>query len=96
MLALGTAFLFVAAIFQIVDGGQVVGVACLRGISDTKIPMVFAAFGYWGVGFVASYLLAFYTDLAGVGVWIGLALGLATAATLMVSRFYLLTRPGRL
>jgi len=96
VLILGAGYLFVAAIFQLVDGAQVVGVACLRGISDTKVPMFFAAFGYWGVGFVGSYLLAFYTDLAGVGVWIGLALGLATAATLMVSRFYLLTRPGRL
>jgi len=96
VLALGTGYLFVAAVFQLVDGAQVVGVACLRGISDTKIPMFFAAFGYWGVGFVASYTLAFHTDLAGVGVWIGLALGLATAASLMVSRFYLLTRSNRL
>jgi len=96
VLALGTGYLFVAAVFQLVDGAQVVGVACLRGISDTKIPMFFAAFGYWGVGFVASYTLAFHTDLAGVGVWIGLALGLAVAAALMVSRFYLLTRPSRL
>ncbi len=96
VLMLGTGYLAVAAVFQLVDGAQVVGVACLRGISDTKIPMLCAAFGYWAVGFVASYLLAFHTSLAGVGVWIGLALGLATSAALMVSRFYYLTRPGRL
>ena len=73
-----------------------VGVSCLRGLSDTKIPMIYAACGYWAVGFSSCYILAFWVGLGGVGVWVGLALGLAASAVLMVSRFYRLTRPGRL
>ena len=81
--------------FQLVDGARWSASATCAA-SATPRPRGFAAFGYWGVGFVASYTLAFHTDLAGVGVWIGLALGLVTAASLMVSRFYLLTRQSRL
>ena len=48
---LATVFLALAALFQLVDGAQVVGSGMLRGLHDTRIPMIFAALGYWGIGF---------------------------------------------
>src|SRR5690606_21608422 len=58
-------FLFYAAIFQIVDGIQVVGVSILRGLRDTRVPMFFAGLGYWGIGLPLSAALGFLTPLAG-------------------------------
>ncbi len=85
-----TVLLMLAALFQIFDGGQVIGIGCLRGLKDTKIPMIFAAIAYWVVGFSASAGLAFGLGLGGVGVWIGLIIALAVAATLLVVRFIVL------
>jgi len=85
-------FLYVAALFQIVDGAQVVGSAALRGLRDTRIPMLLAGAGYWVVGFTASAVLAFPLGLGGIGVWLGLALGIAAAAVLLVYRFHALSR----
>ena len=50
VISLAISFLFVAALFQIVDGAQVVGAGMLRGLHDTRVPMVFALFGYWAIG----------------------------------------------
>lgn len=92
--ALDYAFVFlrIAALFQLVDGLQVIGIASLRGLKDTTIPMGLAAFGYWVVGFPICWLLAFHTPLAGAGIWIGLAFALATVGVTMVMRFDRLTR----
>ncbi|WP_136657006.1 MATE family efflux transporter [Nitratireductor sp. XY-223] len=79
--------LAVAAAFQTVDGLQVIGAGLLRGLKDTKVPMIFAVLSYWAFGMTAAYLLAFYWDLGAVGVWWGLALGLLLAAILMNWRF---------
>jgi MATE family multidrug resistance protein len=85
-------FLVVAALFQIFDGGQVIGAGALRGLKDTRWPMVFAAIAYWGVGASLALGLAFGADLGGLGVWIGLAAALAVAAALMIARFLTLQR----
>src|SRR3546814_6452974 len=77
---LAVAFLAIAALFQLVDGGQVIGVHVLRGLQDTAVPMWLALAGYWEVGFVASLVFAFPPGLGGRGVWDGLALGLAFVA----------------
>ena len=53
--------------FQIVDGMQTVGSGCLRGLKDTRVPMLAAAFGYWGIGFPTGYVLAFHFGLAPAG-----------------------------
>ncbi|MDB5549069.1 MAG: efflux family protein, partial [Tardiphaga sp.] len=68
---LAVSFLFCAAVFQIVDGAQVVCAGMLRGLQDTMMPMVFAGLGYWGFGMPISLLLAFAAGLQGFGVWIG-------------------------
>jgi MATE family multidrug resistance protein len=91
---LAISFLFVAAIFQLADGAQAVGAGVLRGLQDTRIPMLFAAFGYWVVGLGVAIWLGFPMGLEGVGVWIGLASGLGVVAILMVGRWLLRTRIG--
>jgi MATE family multidrug resistance protein len=85
-------FLMVAAIFQIFDGGQVIGAGALRGLKDTRWPMVFAAIAYWAIGGSLALGLAFGAGLNGLGVWIGLAVALAVAAALMIGRFLTLQR----
>lgn len=92
--ALGVSFLFVAAIFQLADGAQAVGAGALRGLQDTRWPMVFAASGYWIVGFGTAVWFGFGLDMAGLGIWIGLAAGLAAVAVLMVGRWLMRTRIG--
>jgi len=93
VLDLAVRFLFIAAIFQLADGAQVVGAAMLRGLQDTRVPMYYAAFGYWAVGLGGGAALAFWAGWQGVGVWIGLAGGLAAVAVLMLWRW---GRRGRL
>jgi MATE family multidrug resistance protein len=85
---LAVVFLAIAALFQLVDGGQVIGVHVLRGLKDTAVPMWLALGGYWVIGFVASVTLAFPLGLGGRGVWIGLALGLAFVAFAVNWRFH--------
>jgi MATE family multidrug resistance protein len=89
-------FIAVAALFQLVDGLQVIGIANLRGMQDTAIPMWLAGFGYWVVGFPAMAVLAFATPLAGTGIWLALAIALSIVAASMLWRFRRLTAPGRL
>lgn len=84
---LAVTFLAIAGLFQIVDGAQVIGAGALRGLEDTRVPMVFAGFGYWGIGIGFGVLLAFPLGFGGLGVWIGLAAGLGTVAVLMVARW---------
>jgi MATE family multidrug resistance protein len=84
---LAVAFLTVAALFQLVDGAQAVGAGMLRGIHDTTVPMLFAALGYWAIGFATAILFGFHLGWGGVGVWIGLAAGLAMTAVLMMTRW---------
>jgi MATE family multidrug resistance protein len=86
LLDLGTRLLLVAAAFQLFDGAQVAGISVLRGAADTRVPMLIAALGYWGLGVPVGYLLAFTGGLSAVGVWIGLSAGLAAVAVLLAIR----------
>ena len=85
--ALAVSFLAVAALFQIFDGAQAVGAGMLRGLHDTSVPMAFALFGYWVVGMGTAVALGFAYDWEGVGIWIGLAAGLAAVSLLMLARW---------
>ena len=87
MITLAVSFLVFAALFQIFDGAQAVAAGMLRGLHDTKVPMIYAAIGYWGVGLPLGVLLAFHFGLNGVGIWIGLATGLAVVAVLLLARW---------
>jgi MATE family multidrug resistance protein len=89
--ATAAAFLSVAAVFQIFDGTQVITVGALRGVKDTTSPFAIGLLGYWAIGLGGGYLLAFELGHGGVGLWWGLALGLAASASLLVLRFHLRT-----
>jgi len=89
VIALAVQFLLVAAAFQLVDGAQVIGAGMLRGLHDTRWPLLFALVGYWVVGLGIGAWLAFAADWKGVGIWIGLASGLAAVAVLMLARWVL-------
>jgi multidrug resistance protein, MATE family len=81
-------FLAIAALFQVVDGVQVVAAAALRGYQDTKVPMLYAGLGYWGVGFVGGWALAFPLGWGPVGLWWGFVAGLTAVAALLTLRLY--------
>lgn len=88
ILATGRVLLAVAALFQLVDAGQVMALGLLRGVHDTRVPMLYAGIAYWGVGITMSYLLGITFGYGGVGVWFGLTIGLSLAAALLMTRFW--------
>ena len=88
ILAIGVGLLAMAALFQLVDGAQVIALGLLRGVQDTKVPMYMAAFSYWGIGMPCSYIFGFVLGYEGIGVWMGLVVGLASAAILLSVRFW--------
>ncbi len=94
--ALAVSFLAIAAIFQIVDGAQVVGAGMLRGLHDTTVPMLFALMGYWFIGIGLGAGLAFWQGWQGIGIWTGLAGGLAVVAVLMLARWMMRAKLGLL
>ena len=91
---LAVSFLAVAALFQLVDAAQAVGAGVLRGVQDTRVPMIFAMIGYWLVGIGVGAILAFPLRMAGLGIWLGLAAGLGSVAILLVTRWSLRERLG--
>ena len=87
VMRLAVSFLLLAALFQVFDGAQAVGAGMLRGLHDTRVPMLYAAFGYWIVGLLTGIGLAFGRGWGGVGIWTGLAAGLGVVAALMIARW---------
>lgn len=88
ILAIGTGLLAMAALFQLVDGAQVIALGLLRGVQDTRVPMICAALSYWAVGIPCSYLFGFVMGMEGIGVWLGLVVGLGVASVLLSARFW--------
>jgi MATE family multidrug resistance protein len=87
-LELAATLLLVGATFYVTDGLQSIMAGSLRGMKDTRMPLLFAAVSYWLIGFPAAWGLAFPAHLGAVGVWIGLSLGTLVYATLLVLRFF--------
>jgi MATE family multidrug resistance protein len=86
--------LLVGATFFVTDAVQTIVAGSLRGMNDTRIPLLLAVIGYWMIGFPCAYGLAFFARLGAVGVWIGLSCGTVIYAVLLILRFRLLA--GRL
>ncbi len=88
---LATRLLRIAGAFQVVDGVQTTAAGALRGLKDTRVPMLLAALGYWGIGFWLGRYLAFSAGLGAAGLWWGLFSGLLVVAVSLTARFALLT-----
>ncbi len=88
IVAVGAGLLAVAAIFQLADAAQVMALGLLRGVQDTRVPMVYAVISYWGVGVPCAYLAGFPLGLGAEGIWWGLVVGLVLAGGLMMTRFW--------
>lgn len=82
-----TSFLMIAAMFQVVDGIQVTAQGALRGLKDTRVPMVMTLVAYWLVGMALGLVLTYVVGIGPRGLWFGLVAGLGTAAVLLVIRF---------
>ena len=80
--------LAIAAIFQIFDGVQAIAAGALRGYRDTTVPLLLAVIGYWGIGFAGGWFLAFPVGYGPLGLWSGLAVGLAAVALMLTLRLH--------
>jgi multidrug resistance protein, MATE family len=77
----------VAALFQVIDGCQIAAAGALRGLQDTRIPMLVGTFAYWGISLPIAYFLGMQLKLGVIGLWWGTAVGLAIAALFLTWRF---------
>lgn len=84
--------LIIAALFQLFDGTQVVGLGILRGMGDVNVPTIFTMIAYWIVGLPIGYLLGIYLKMGVTGVWYGLVMGLLTSSLLLFIRFQVISR----
>jgi MATE family multidrug resistance protein len=87
VISFASSILIIAALFQISDGVQAVGIGVLRGLTDVKGPTIITFIAYWILALPMGYLLGFILEYGIVGVWIGLFLGLTTSALLLTLRF---------
>src|ERR1700726_2035591 len=90
VIELTATLLMVGATFFVADGIQTVAAGALRGLNDTRVPLLFAAISYWLIGFTAAYGFAFWAGFGPIGVWIGLSCGTAVYAILLMLRLRLL------
>jgi MATE family multidrug resistance protein len=94
--SLAASLLLYAAAFQFPDGVQVLSAGALRGLKDTRVPMLLAAMAYWGIGMPLGAGLGLGLGWGPKGMWIGLIAGLTVAALLLCTRFLRSSQPDRL
>ncbi len=87
VIALATSMLTIAALSQVLDGVQTNASGALRGLQDTKIPVMLSFIAFWGVGLTSGYVMGFGLGWQGVGLWLGQLLGVAMAAVVFIWRF---------
>ncbi|MEQ1575054.1 MAG: MATE family efflux transporter, partial [Vicinamibacterales bacterium] len=85
VIEIGTGLLIVAAAFQLFDGTQAVAIGLLRGLGDTRTPMVMSVIGYWVLGLPVGYALCFRFGWGVRGLWIGLSVGLIFVAIVLTA-----------
>ena len=90
-IAIAASLLVLGATFFIADGVQVVAASALRGLNDTRVPLLFAAVSFWLIGFAGCWFFGFTLGLGAYGIWIGLSIGIAVYAVLLIWRFHRLT-----
>lgn len=87
VISLATSMLTIAALSQILDGVQTTAAGALRGLKDTRVPMLLSFLAFWGVGLTSGYLLGFQLGFSGIGLWLGQLLGVGVSAGVFVWRF---------
>jgi len=88
---LAATLLAIGGTFFVTDALQTIAAGALRGLNDTRVPMLFAAVSFWLIGFTSAYGLAFRAGLDVIGIWIGFSLSVCTYAALLIWRFHRLT-----
>jgi MATE family multidrug resistance protein len=88
VVALATSLFLVLALMQVFDGVQSASMGALRGILDTRWPMVITTIGYWMVALPAAWVLGFPAEYGAVGVWVGYTLGIVLAAVALPWRYW--------
>ena len=88
MLAVGPSLLWIAAAFQIFDGIQTVSTGALRGLGETRVPMIANLVGYWVLGLPLGFILCFVLKWGIYGMWIGLTLSLIVIASTLLLRWH--------
>jgi MATE family multidrug resistance protein len=83
IIEIGVGLLAIAAAFQLFDGTQAVVTGALRGISETRMPMIVNVIGHWVLGLPVGYALCFRFGWGVTGLWIGLSIGLVVAALVL-------------
>jgi len=96
VISIASQLLILAAVFQLFDGTQVVGLGVLRGMGDVNIPTGITFLAYWVVGLPTGYYWGIYLDQGAEGIWYGLVLGLAVSAILLYIRFKIVSKHHRL
>jgi MATE family multidrug resistance protein len=86
VLALTVVLLPIAGVFQVFDGLQVVSLGLLRGLGDTRVPVIAGLAGFWGIGMPVSLVLGFVLDYGAAGLWWGLVVGLVAVASFLLLR----------
>jgi MATE family multidrug resistance protein len=87
VVSIASSLVVIAAFFQLSDGIQAAGIGVLRGIADTRIPMLITFIAYWVVGLPGGYVLGFVLEMGVQGIWIGLLVALSLSAVLLTWRF---------
>ncbi|HVY67109.1 MAG TPA: MATE family efflux transporter [Gammaproteobacteria bacterium] len=88
VVAFAVLLLPIAGVFQVFDGLQVVSIGLLRGLGDTRVPMIVNVVGFWCIGIPVSLVLGFVAGYGAVGLWWGLVVGLVIVATFLVMRVH--------
>ena len=92
VISIAAQLLIIAALFQLFDGTQVVGLGILRGMGDVNIPTLITFLAYWVVGLPVGYVLGIVLHLGVKGVWYGLVLGLMISSILLFFRFQFISK----
>jgi MATE family multidrug resistance protein len=87
VLAVGPQLLWIAAAFQVFDGIQTVSTGALRGLGETRAPMIVNFVGYWIIGLPLGFVLCFVLHWGIYGLWIGLTLALVIISCALLRRW---------
>ncbi len=92
VIKVGIVLLFICSVFQLFDGLQTVATGALRGLGDTRTPMILNLFGHWAIGLPIGYVLCFNCGWGVAGLWAGLSVGLILIGGLLLMVWHVKSR----